>query len=94
MFKLFQSPIGTRALADPELLRSVSRHKAVFFAAAWARYDTAVPGTLHLVPPKFRLPELERDYTLMRNEMIFGVSPSLAEILEVLARIESLVNGS
>jgi hypothetical protein len=91
--RLFQSPLGKKAVADLELLKSVSRHKSVFFASAWARYDLAVPGTLRLAPPASRLPELERDYAFMRNEMIFGDAPTLAQIIDVLSEIERQVNG-
>ena len=93
VFKLFQSPLGKKAVNDLGLLQSVALHKSVFFASAWARYDQAVPGTLRLAPPDFRLPELERDYSFMRNEMIFGNAPSLAEIVDVLREIERQVNG-
>lgn len=92
VYKLYQSPIGARALADLGLLRSVAQHKSVFFASAWARYDEAVPGTLRLVPPDFRLPELERDYAQMRSEMIFGAAPDLHELLDVLGQIEQEIN--
>lgn len=92
VFKLYQSPRGATAIADLELLRSVARHKAVFFAAVWAKYEEAVPGTLRLVPPDFRLPELERDYALMRNEMLFGPAPTLGELLDTLRLIEQRVN--
>jgi predicted nucleotidyltransferase component of viral defense system len=67
VFRLFQSQLGHNAVNDLELLQSVARHKSLFFASAWARYDQAVPGTLRLVPPDFRLAELERDYSFMRN---------------------------
>lgn len=93
VFKLFQSPLGRKAVADLELLRSVAQHKSVFFASGWARYDQAVPGTLRLVPPAFRLPELEQDYSFMRNEMIFGNAPALGDIIDVLREIERQVNG-
>jgi hypothetical protein len=94
MVRLYQSPIGKTAIADVELLRSVSRHKALFFASAWAKYDQAVPGTLRLVPPERRLAELERDYILMRREMIFGEAPTLDDLLEVLGEIERQVNAT
>ena len=93
VFMLFHSSFGKKALNDLKLLQSVARHKSVFFASAWARYDLAVPKTLRLVPPDFRLPELERDYSFMRNEMIFGNAPTLLEIIDVLREIERQVNG-
>ncbi len=90
--KLYQSSQGQAALRNLSLLRSVAEHKGTFFASAWARYDLAVPGTLRLVPPDFRLPELERDYAFMRNEMIFGTAPTLTSILSALSEIEEVIN--
>ena len=46
-----------------------------FFPAAWARYADAKPGTLRIVPPDARLPELEQDYRKMQ-EMIYGEPPA------------------
>jgi hypothetical protein len=67
---LAEHEIGRRALADDGLRARVVAHKQVFFAAAWARYDTAVPGTFRLIPDQRRLADLERDYRDMR-EMFF-----------------------
>ncbi len=70
----------------------VARHKEVFFTAAWARYAEAKPGTLWLVPPDTRLPELEQDYRNMR-EMLFGEPPTFNRLLDVLREIERIING-
>ena len=80
------------AVEDTELLLRVARHKEVFFPAAWARYAEAKPGTLRLVPPDVRLPELEQDYRNMR-EMIFGEPPTFERLLDVLREIERNING-
>jgi hypothetical protein len=63
----------------------------VFFPSAWARYPEARLGTLRLVPPQERRPELEQDYRKMQ-EMIFTQPPSLDHILHVLREIEEQVN--
>jgi hypothetical protein len=91
--RLYQHELGKTAIRDTELLLKVARHKEVFFPAAWARYAEARPGTLRLVPPEARLPELEQDYRKMR-EMIFGEVPAFEQVLEVLREIERQVNGS
>ncbi len=91
--RLYEHELGKAAIRDTELLRKVARHKEVFFPAAWARYADAKPGTLRLVPPDARLPELEQDYRKMR-EMIFGDPPSFERLLEALREIERHVNGA
>lgn len=90
--QLYQHELGKAAIKDTELLLKVARHKEVFFPAAWARYADARPGTLRIVPPDARLPELEQDYRKMR-EMIFGEPPVFERLLEVLREIERHVNG-
>lgn len=91
--QLYQHDLGRAAVQDTDLLLSVARHKKIFFPAAWARYLEAKPGTLRLVPPEARWPELERDYRQMQ-EMIFGEAPTFDHVLDVLRQIEREVNGS
>jgi hypothetical protein len=43
--------IGTRALAQIQLLPQVAREKERYFYQAWARYPDAAQGRLRLVPP-------------------------------------------
>jgi hypothetical protein len=90
--RLYQHQLGKAASKDIDLLLKVARHKEVFFPAAWARYADAKPGTLRIVPPDARLPELEQDYRKMQ-EMIFGEPPAFERLLEVLREIERQVNG-
>jgi hypothetical protein len=89
--RLYEHGLGKAAIKDTELLLKVARHKEVFFPAAWACYADARPGTLRLVPPDARLPELEQDYRKMQ-EMIFGEPPSFEHLVEVLREIERQVN--
>jgi hypothetical protein len=90
--RLYEHGLGEAALKDTDLLLKVARHKEVFFPAAWARYSDARPGTLRLVPPEARIPELEQDYRKMQ-EMIFGRPPAFEHLLEVLREIERAING-
>ncbi|QVL33037.1 nucleotidyl transferase AbiEii/AbiGii toxin family protein [Telmatocola sphagniphila] len=89
--RLHEHEIGKAAIKDIELFLKVAKHKEIFFPAAWARYAEARPGSLCLVPPKTRLPELERDYRLM-SEMIFGEKPTFDELLAKLRGIEAQIN--
>lgn len=88
---LAKSPIRNSALQDYNLLKEVAQHKKLFFRCGWARYDEAKPGTLRLLPPDFRLPDLQKDYDEMQI-MMFGKSPSLQEILDILVELESAIN--
>lgn len=91
LYCIYKHPIGEKALTDLSLLASVAKHKQVFFAQAWARYDLAEPGTLRLVPPDHRLSELEKDYKAM-GQMIFGAPPNFSELIATLAELEARIN--
>lgn len=93
VYRIAASSIGTNALGNLDLLRAVARHADEFFPQAWARYGEAVPGTLRLIPPPEKIRELEKDYGVMREEMIYGDAPSLDEILEGLRRFEEMINA-
>ncbi len=62
-----------------------------FFASAWAHYETAIPGSLHLVPPEDRMSSLRADYAHMR-EMIFGDVPAWERIALGLRELEDQMN--
>ena len=92
MAMLLQSPIKKEALADLELLAQVVRHKTSFYPSAWARYDTAKPGSLRLIPHQERIPALKEDYRRMAV-MIFGTPPSFESLFDILAAFEREINS-
>jgi hypothetical protein len=89
---LARTPTRAEALGDITLLAQVVRHKETFYPSAWARYDFAQPGTLHLVPTERRMGTLERDYRNM-GLMIFGEPPPFDLIMETLVALEKEINS-
>lgn len=83
--------VESEALADRPLLERVQRHKSVFYTAPWASYETAVQGTLRLVPRPERLIELRADYRGM-SEMFFGTIQSFDAMMTTLAALEQRIN--
>ncbi|PAW67997.1 MAG: hypothetical protein B9S34_03785 [Opitutia bacterium Tous-C1TDCM] len=84
-------PMGQRAVTRDDLRARVVEHKQVFFAAAWARYETACPGTFRLVPPQQRLEFLDADYRAMRP-MFFREPPSWKDVVAILSELEARIN--
>ena len=89
---LWKNPGGRAAAGSLDLLERVRIHKSRFFASSWAHYDTAVPGTLRLVPTAARLPELRRDYTAM-EPMFLSPPPEFDAIVATLHEAEAAING-
>ncbi len=93
LVKLAQHPeIGPRALARLDLLARVAEHKEFFYRSSWSRYDLSVPGSLRLLPPPERLPDLRSDYDRMRD-MFFAAPPTFDSLLESLSALETRLNS-
>jgi hypothetical protein len=92
MAALVQHGITERALARDDLRQRVADWKSRFFAASWARYDLAKPGTFRLAPPEFRLAELEKDYHAMRD-MFLTPPQSFESVVRAVLNLEHEING-
>jgi hypothetical protein len=75
-----------------DLLKQVIAFKKIYFAANWAHYDTAVPGTLNIVPNKALQKILREDYKQMR-EMFTEEPLSFDEVLNRLEAFQKRINA-
>jgi hypothetical protein len=75
-----------------DLLRLVIEFKKTYFASSWAQYETAVPGTLSIVPNEALEKILRGDYKDMR-EMFWDTPISFDEVLGQLKTLEDRING-
>jgi hypothetical protein len=87
-----QAQVVDDALADIELLKSVTNHKDLFYHSAWAKYNQACPGSFHLMPRNERLPVIGRDYREM-SAMFFNEPLGFEIILEQLSELEKRINS-
>jgi len=83
--------VKDEALLDLELLENVVEFKQKFYPRNWAKYEEAIPGTLRLLPPEFRLDSLRKDYKAMEN-MIFDKYITFEEIIDILTKLENEIN--
>lgn len=90
---LWKHPAGRAAACSFDLLDRVRIHKSRFFTSGWAHYDMAVPGSLRLVPPDSRLPELRRDYAAM-EPMFLSSPPDFATVIATLREAEDSINNT
>jgi hypothetical protein len=81
----------TNALKRLDLLQKVVLFKMKFYPRAWAKYDEAVPGSIRLIPPTYRLGALKKDYESM-VEMLFGEYPTFDEMISTIADLEKEIN--
>lgn len=77
---------------DEALLREVIAFKNSHFPLGWASYQTAVPGTLRIVPHQALEKILREDFKQMKEEMIWGEPISFEEVLTRLKVLEDRIN--
>jgi len=75
-----------------DLLKTVIRFKQIYFAANWAKYETAVPGTIRIVPNEVLQKVLREDYAQMKD-MLPGNALTFDQILEKLDVLEKRLNS-
>lgn len=80
------------AYSKLDLLKRVVEFKMKFYPRKWARYEEAVPGTLKLVPPAYRMDALRQDYVSMQS-MMFGESPDFDELMDYIKELEAEINS-
>jgi len=90
--RMASSQVKDEALASMEQLANVVAFKMRFYPSAWSHYETAVPGTLKLVPSEHVLKIVRSDYVSMQN-MIFGAYPPFDEMMRTLKALEDEINS-
>ena len=93
VYMLSKSGIGAAAIAQPELLEAVVRNKSLMFKDNKASYETAILGTLKLIPKSANLAKLKFDYAAMK-EMFMEPAPSMEDIIAELHALEGKINGN
>ncbi|OQM73332.1 nucleotidyl transferase AbiEii/AbiGii toxin family protein [Manganibacter manganicus] len=92
--QIWTHPDYGRATASmQDLAEACRQHKEFMFRAPDHRYDRAVPGSYRLVPTEEMEAKLAADYERM-SAMIFGTSPSFAEVLASIDALEKYLNST
>lgn len=94
VFRLIESGVAARALADPALFDRVVEHRRTFFRKGGEAQTTLARGTLRLAPPPERRSAWKKDYDAMREAMFFGDPPSFDAIMQAVEAFEQRFNGA
>lgn len=92
LYCIAHSESKAAAYDNLDLLKRVVDFKMKFYPRKWAHYELAVPGTLKLVPPEYRMEALRQDYNAMSN-MMFGAYPDFDSLMEYIRDLEHEINA-
>lgn len=86
---LYKAGFAERAMENSEILQDVIKNKTLLFPSAWANYGLIWADSLRLFPAAGRLSDLEKDYTLTKEMMLFGgTKPSFEDVLRDITTLE------
>jgi len=91
VYRLMQADAGGAWRADHALAADCARHARMFFGSPDLGLETAAVGGFTLVPDQAMQAPLAKDYEAMAG-MIFGEVPVLADVLAVIAELETALN--
>ena len=63
-----------------------------FYPRSWARYAEAVPKTIKLSPPEYRLAALRADYIAMQD-MLYGNVADYVTVMEAIRTLEHEIHS-
>lgn len=80
--QIMDTPIAEEALADETLYRSVVEHRRTFIGLKGFNYDTLMPKTISIIPPKDIYDAWKNDYETMQETMIYGDSLPFDKLMD------------
>lgn len=92
VYRLMQAEPGGTWRNDKVLAADCARHARMFFGSPDLGLETAAAGGFTLVPNEEMRAPLTKDYEAMSG-MVFGEVPSLADVLEAIATLETALNA-
>ncbi|MBS0576867.1 MAG: nucleotidyl transferase AbiEii/AbiGii toxin family protein [Proteobacteria bacterium] len=87
--------IGSRAIANRDLLADVVKHKKVFYSTSYANYDACLAGGFRLAPTDALREAVGADLKAMiAGGMFYGEPPDFDAVMERLRVLEEAINSN
>jgi len=80
--KMMDTPAGAGALADGKLYAAIILHRERYNTMRGLDYATLTTDRINFMPPEDFIAAYQSDYEVMREQMIYGQSPSPAELFD------------
>lgn len=90
--RISRSPFAQKAIRDHGLYKSIVAHRELFMKFGGVDYQSHFPPNLNPIPPDNLLPEWEKDYRVMQEQMIYGESLPFNQLIEEVKRIVGEIN--
>ena len=83
--------VKEKAIKNHKLLKNVVDSKFYFYYRSWAKYEECLVKKIKLLPPKYNIEKLKKDYLKMSG-MFLKQPPKFEQILNYLTKLEKELN--
>ncbi len=84
IFQLLKSDYALKAINNKPLYESIVKHRQQFYHMGGIDYNLHQPQTLNPLPIPKLMDAWKADYSLMREQMIYGDSPSFQALIDTI----------
>jgi hypothetical protein len=93
VYQLANTPFLNKALEDRVLYETIVKHRYNFTKVSKVDYNLLSPKTLNFIPIEKVMNQWERDYRVMRDQMIFQPdAPTFNELITFLTQLNKQIN--
>lgn len=82
-----------KGLENRALYETVVKHRNSFTRMGGVDYNFHNPQSINFIPSNDYLAQWENDYTIMREQMIHGQSPSFKDLIDSLSVLNKQINA-
>jgi hypothetical protein len=93
IYRIAQTQFADKAIADKELYKSIVAHRERFSKLGGVDYALHFPPNLNPVPPAELMPEWEKDYAEIQEQMIAEETVSFKQIINTVKQVTDIING-
>jgi Nucleotidyl transferase AbiEii toxin, Type IV TA system len=84
---LSKAGFGDKAMQDKTLFEAIRNHRKIFTKVSGVDYDTLLPKSFGLFPPKAKEADWNNDYKKMTESYIYREAPSIGNLTDTITRI-------
>ena len=92
--RMLDAGIAEKALNDKDLFKQIVEHRRVFMGLKDFDYNTLLPSTISIIPPKNAIGQWQKDYETMRETMIYGESLPFNKLMAKIEELNKKINQS
>lgn len=93
VYQLHKSGFALKSMKDKLLYEIIVNHRMIFTKVGGVDYSLHQPQTINPIPPDHLLGQWDADYKIMREQMIYGDSPSFDELINGVIKVKEVING-